>query len=99
MGNHENEAIDGTIETYEARKKIVMEITKSFRPERFVYLIISILAFILIIYLAIDLYRQDKIEIDQLALFIGPTGFMAYAVTRILFMWSKSMRIIFTGKF
>ena len=94
-----NQESDSSVETYEARKKIVLEITGNFKPERFVYLIISILSFMLIVYLAIDLYRQDKITIDQVALFVGPTGFLAYAVTRILFMWSKSMKIIFTGKF
>jgi hypothetical protein len=95
----ENQKFDESIETYEARKRIVLEITGKFKPERFVYLIISILSFLLIVYLAFDLYRQDKITIDQLALFIGPTGFLAYAVSRILYMWSKSMKIIFTGKF
>jgi hypothetical protein len=88
-----------SIETYEARKKIVMEITGKFKPERFVYLISAILSLGLIVYLAFDLYRQEKITMDQLVLFIGPTGFLAYAVSRILFMWSKSMKIIFTGKF
>lgn len=94
----ENEIIEVTIETLEARKRIVLEITAKFNPERFVYLTISIISFFLIVYLAVDLYKQDKISMDQLALFIGPTGFLAYAVSRILFMWSKSMKIIFTGK-
>jgi hypothetical protein len=90
---------DESVETYEARKRIVLEITGKFKPERYVYLISSILSFALIVYLAVDLYRQDKITIDQVALFVGPTGFLAYAVSRILYMWSKSMKIIFTGKF
>lgn len=98
-----NETIENlsteSIETYEARKKIVLEITGKFKPERYIYLISSLFSFVLIIYLAVDLYRQDKITIDQVALFIGPTGFLAYAVSRILYMWSKSMKIIFTGKF
>lgn len=98
-----NETIENlsteSIETYEARKKIVLEITGKFKPERYIYLISSLFSFALIIYLAVDLYRQDKITIDQVALFIGPTGFLAYAVSRILYMWSKSMKIIFTGKF
>jgi hypothetical protein len=87
-----------TIETLEARKRIVIEITSKFKPERIVYLVVSILSFGLIIFLAIDLYSQKKITLEQMALFIGPTGFLAYAVTRILFMWSTSMKIIFTGK-
>lgn len=85
-------------ETYEARKKIVLEITAKFSPERFVYLTTSVLSLGLIIYLAIDLYRHDEIGMEQVALFLGPTGFLAYAVSRVLFMWSKSMKIIFTGK-
>ncbi|MCF8373990.1 MAG: hypothetical protein K9H64_20375 [Bacteroidales bacterium] len=91
-------ATSDSMEMYEARKRIVLEMTGKFKPERFVYLITAILSFGLTIYIALDLYKQDKIEIDQLALFIGPTGFLAYAVSRILFMWSKSMKIIFTGK-
>jgi hypothetical protein len=97
--NNEENASGISIETYEARKKIVLEITGKFKPERFVYLISAILSLGLIIYLAFDLYRQEKITMEQLALFIVPTGFLAYAVSRILFMWSKSMKIIFTGKF
>ncbi len=89
---------DVSIETYEARKRIVVEITGKFKPERFIYLTLSILSFLLIVYLGYDLFKQDKISRDQLAMFIGPTGFLAYAVSRILFMWSKSMKIIFTGK-
>jgi len=96
--NEEKKSTD-SVEKYEARKRIVIEITSKFKPERYVYLIVSILSFVLIVYLAIDLYRREKITIDQVALFIGPTGFLAYAVSRILFMWSKSMKIIFTGKF
>lgn len=97
--NEENPIPDQSIQTFEARKRIVLEITGKFKPERFVYLVISVLSFILIVYLAFDLYRQEKISFDQVALFIGPTGFLAYAVSRVLFMWSKSMKIIFTGKF
>jgi hypothetical protein len=99
MGENSNENLGESIETYEARKRIVLEITGKFKPERYVYLISAILSFLLIIYLAYDLYRQEKITIDQVILFIGPTGFLAYAVSRILYMWSKSMKIIFTGKF
>lgn len=88
-----------TIETYEARKKIVLEITKKFNIERYIYLIISILSFFLIIYVAIDLYTSNNIKLSQLSLFIGPTGFMAYAISRILFMWTKSLKIIITGNF
>ena len=100
MADNNNTPIpEVSVETYEARSRIVMEITAKFKPERFVYLVISILSFILIVYLAYDLYRQDKIALDQLVLFIGPTGFLAYAVSRILYMWSKSMKIIFTGTF
>jgi hypothetical protein len=95
----ENQKNDISIETLEARKRIVIELTGKFKPERIVYLVVSILSFLLIIYLAIDLYRQEKISIEQVGLFIGPTGFLAYAVSRILFMWSKSMKIIFTGQF
>lgn len=91
--------LNESVETYEARKRIVLEITGKFKPERYVYLISSVLSFVLIVFLAVDLYRQDRITIDQLALFTGPTGFLAYAVSRILYMWSKSMKIIFTGKF
>jgi len=97
--NEENQIPNESIQTFEARKRIVLEITGKFKPERFVYLVISILSFILIVYLAVDLYRQEKISFDQVALFIGPTGFLVYAVSRVLFMWSKSMKIIFTGKF
>lgn len=95
----ENQVINVSIETLEARKRIVMELTGKFKPERIVYLIVSILSFLLIVYLAIDLYRQEKISMEQVGLFVGPTGFLAYAVSRILFMWSKAMKIIFTGKF
>lgn len=100
MAKEDVESVSGdSVETYEARKKIVLEITGKFKPERYIYLITSILSFALIIYLAADLYRREQITLDQLALFIGPTGFLAYAVSRVLFMWSKSMKIIFTGKF
>lgn len=88
-----------SIEILEARKKIVFEITATYKLERFFYLILSISSFLLIIYLAIDLYKQKIINFDQVVLFIGPTGFLAYAVNRILYMWSKSMKIIFTGQF
>lgn len=87
------------IEAYEARKKVVLEITNRFNTERYVYLVISILSFFLMVYLAVDLYTSKQINMEQLALFIGPTGFLAYAVSRILYMWSKSLKIIITGNF
>jgi hypothetical protein len=88
-----------SIETLEARKRIVLEITGKYKPERIIYLVVSVFSFLLILYLAIDMYLQKKITMEQIALFIGPTGFLAYAVSRILFMWSKSMKTIFTGQF
>ena len=86
-----------TIETYEARKRIVNEINEKFKIERYLYLVLSILSFAIVIYLAFDLYQRDKIETNQLVLFIGPTGFLVLAISRILYMWSKSLKIIFSG--
>jgi len=98
MSNDINIKASDTIETYEARKRIVNEINEKFKIERYLYLIVSILCFAIVVYLAFDLYRLEKIGTDQLALFLGPTGFLVLAISRILYMWSKSMKIIFTGK-
>ena len=87
-----------TPEVYEARLKIALILTSKFSVERYLYLGTSILSFGLIVYLAIDLYGQQKITLEQLAIFIGPTGFLAYAISRILFMWSTALKIILTGK-
>ena len=87
-----------TIETLEARKRIVAEITNTYKAERYIYLSVSILSFIFIAYLALDLYKEKAISVEQLVLFLGPTGFLAIAVSRILFMWSNSLKIIFTGR-
>jgi hypothetical protein len=87
-----------SIETLEARKRIVTEITNTYKAERYVYLSVSILSFIFIAILAFSLYRKNAISVEQLVLFLGPTGFLAVAVSRILFMWSNSLKIIFTGR-
>lgn len=87
-----------SIETLEARKRIVDELTNTYKAERYVYLSVSILSFIAITLLAYDLYKEKKIDTEQLAMFLGPAGFLTIAVSRILFMWSNSLKIIFTGK-
>ena len=87
-----------SVETLEARKRIVADITNTYKAERYIYLSVSILSFLLITYLALDLYKQEKIGVEQLVLFLWPTGFLAVAVSRILFMWSNSLKFIFTGR-
>lgn len=98
MDNGNNIESLSSIETYEARKHIVNEINEKFKVERYLYLCVSILCFIIVLYLAIDLRRHEKIDNNQLALFLGPTGFLVLAITRILYMWSTSLKIIFNGK-
>ncbi len=87
-----------SIETLEARRRIVAELTNTYKAERYVYLSVSILSFIVILFLALDLYKEKKINTEQLVIFLGPAGFLTIAVSRILFMWSNSLKIIFTGK-
>ena len=98
MSNDINVQSPSSIETYEARKQIVNEINEKFKVERYLYLCVSIICFIIIVYLAIDLKSQKKIDANQLALFLGPTGFLVLAISRILYMWSTSLKIIFSGK-
>ena len=57
-----------SVEIYEARKTIVLELNAKFKIERYVYLVTSILSLALIVYLAIDLYQNEKIDFDQLVL-------------------------------
>lgn len=85
-------------EQLEARKRIVNEISQKYQLERYIYLAGSIISLIIVIALATYLFFSKQISFSQLAMFIGPTGFLAYAVTRILYMWSTSLKVIFTGK-
>lgn len=87
--------IDKSKDDLEIRKKIVIELIEKFKLERIVHLVLSTLSFLLICYFSITWNHLDKISSDQIILFLGPTGFLALAITRILHMWSKSIKIIF----
>jgi hypothetical protein len=83
---------------YDARKKIVLELVSQFKIERYVYMTLSIASFIALMWLAFSAYLNEELSVKETLLLFAPTGVMTYAINRILYMWTKSMQIIFTGK-
>ena len=86
------------IKILEARMAIVDRLNTAFRIERYVHITLSVLSFVIVCVSGWSLYSKGLLSNGQLLAFLGPTGFLAVAVTRILYMWSASLKIIMTGK-
>ena len=77
-----------------ARLQAVERLTKLFRPERIVHLLVTALALVLLVGNAAVLIVRREAGPAELTLLFGSSGLITYSANRLLFMWNQALRII-----
>lgn len=77
------------------RFKVVAELTKMYRPERFTYLGISIISFLILITSVIVVLIDSSDRSVVLVSMFGSSGVVTLASGRSLYMWKESMSRLF----
>ena len=80
------------------RLKIVEKLTKIFRPERTMHLIMSSISFLVIMLSAILMIVEGKTGKAELSMLFGSTGIVGIVGSRFLKMWDQALEVIVTGK-
>lgn len=77
------------------RLRVVQELVKTFRFERYVYLGTNSLAVIMLLLAAGKLLLQNKPDIAVLTALFGSSGLIAFSLGRLLKMWDQAVKMLF----
>lgn len=83
-----------TSQALRSRLEAVERLAALFRFERFVYLAITVISFLLLLGVAIRLFIADTAQIAEWGLLFGSSGLITVTANRVLQMWSQALRII-----
>jgi len=73
------------------RLKVVEELTAVFRVERFTYLGVTLVAFVMLATSGAFLLIDKGVNPSELTLLFGSTGLLGYSGSQILQMWNRSL--------
>lgn len=76
----------------ELRMKMVERMLLAFRPERYAYLLLCVIACAVLLWSSIQLLAKG--ETTQALAILGSSGVMAVALGRVLHMWNQAFRLI-----
>lgn len=86
-------------EELEARYLVVEKLTKLFKAERMVYLIITCISLIILfIDIAFILIKKQEVGEVELSVMFGSSGLITYTANRLVKMWNQALLIIIAGK-
>lgn len=74
--------------------KIITELVKIFKFERYLYNISTIIAFLVLISCTIYLFCQESINIPAITGMFGSSGVIAFTCGRFLRMWSDAINLV-----
>jgi hypothetical protein len=76
------------------RLDAIVRLTALFRVERFVYLTITIISFLLLAMVAVRMFIENALHIEELGLFFGSTGLITITANRVLQVWTQAIRML-----
>jgi predicted membrane channel-forming protein YqfA (hemolysin III family) len=77
-----------------ARLEVVKELTNLFKFERMVYLCVTIISLIMILFsVGLLIYRKQAGSVE-LTLMFGSSGLITYSASRLLHMWDEALKRI-----
>jgi len=79
-------------ESLNERLEVVKELTNLFKFERLVYLVITVLSFIMLLSSAVSLMVKGKAGPAELTMLFGSSGSITYTAGRLLFMWNEALK-------
>ena len=81
-------------EELEARYLIVEKLTRLFKLERVVHLIVTSISLIMLLLSAATLILKGNAGEVELSLMFGSSGLITYTAGRLLKMWNQALKII-----
>jgi hypothetical protein len=76
------------------RVAAVERLAALFKVERFVYLGVTSVSFLLLAAVAARMLYQGSAQVSDLALLFGSSGLITVTANRVLQMWSQALRLV-----
>ncbi|MCI0417865.1 MAG: hypothetical protein L0312_01375 [Acidobacteria bacterium] len=76
------------------RLEAVERLAALFRVERFVYLAITAISFLLLLGVAVRMFLQGTAQIAEWGLLFGSSGLITITANRVLQVWSQALRMV-----
>ncbi len=76
------------------RLEAVERLATLFRVERFVYLAITVISFLLLFGVAVRMFLQGTAQIAEWGLLFGSSGLITITANRVLQVWSQALRMV-----
>jgi hypothetical protein len=81
-------------QTLRSRVLAIERLTALFRVERFVYLVVTGVSFLLLIGVAVRMLIQGTAQTAEWVLLFGSSGLITITANRVLQMWSQALRMV-----
>ena len=76
------------------RVEAVERLARLFKVERFVYLGVTGISFLLLLTIAVRIFIQGGAQIAEWGLLFGSSGLITVTANRVLQMWSQALRMV-----
>ena len=76
------------------RVEAVERLAQLFRLERFVYLGVTAISFLLLLTIAVRIFIQGSAQLAEWGLLFGSSGLITITGNRVLQMWSQALRMV-----
>lgn len=76
------------------RLEAVERLAAVFRVERFVYLAITVISFLLLVGVAVQMFLLGTAQVGEWGLLFGSSGLMTITANRLLQVWSQALRMV-----
>lgn len=87
-------AIDLDPSILKARMDAVERLTKLFRAERLVHLVVTIISLVMLLLVAGILMYKGQAGFAELAGLFSSSGLITYSAGRLLYMWTQALRLL-----
>lgn len=81
-------------QTIKSRLQAVERLAAVFRVERFVYLAITVISFLLLFAIAVRMFMQGVNQIPEWGLLFGSSGLITFTGNRVLQIWIQATRMV-----
>ena len=76
------------------RVEAVERLAHLFKVERFVYLGVTAISFLLLLTIAVRIFIQGGAQMAEWGLLFGSSGLITITANRVLQMWSQALRMV-----
>lgn len=76
------------------RVEAVERLAQLFRLERFIYLGVTAISFLLLLTIAVRIFIQGSAQLAEWGLLFGSSGLITITGNRVLQMWSQALRMV-----